>query len=440
VSACRRVTALSLLAVMVGGLAPGCQYLEMVHRRRGMRAAFAREPRLALQRALTPEDSFRVVGRVTGAEGRDDQLLLVAVGHRFAQDEVVGWKLVARDVELYSILLPDGDYDLLVLSDVDRDGVFESSELVGSTDPAAPVRVHADASRDGFMIDGPPIALDPAHPRTTSVPIRIEVARSHNVLPSLADDFFALRWGQRGLFHPMELLVHTQGYFFGLEEPDPHKTQVIFVHGAGGAPVEFTSLVEGLDRTRYQPWFFFYPSGLPLEQSAAVLSSVLEVAVQDLGLHRVAIVAHSMGGLVAYSAVSMLCRDGLPDWLALFVSIATPYGGHDAARLGVERASEVVPSWRDLVPGSPFLRQLDATPLPEALPFYLVFAYDNRARIRAAPSGDGTILLRSQLALPVHLRARSSYGVDATHTSVLTDATTREILMRLLTEYAKPRG
>jgi len=153
VSACLRVTALSLLAVMVGGLAPGCQYLEMVHRRRGMRAAFAREPRLALQRALTPEDSFRVVGRVTGAEGRDDQLLLVAVGHRFAQDEVVGWKLVARDVELYSILLPDGDYDLLVLSDVDRDGVFESSELVGSTDPAAPVRVHADASRDGFMID-----------------------------------------------------------------------------------------------------------------------------------------------------------------------------------------------------------------------------------------------------------------------------------------------
>ena len=149
----------------------------------------------------------------------------------------------------------------------------------------------------------------------------------------------------------MDLLVHTQGYFFGLEAPDPDKTQVIFVHGAGGAPVEFASLVEGLDRKRYQPWFFFYPSGLPLEQSAAVLSSVLELAVQDLGLRRIAIVAHSMGGLVAYAAVTMLCHDGLPDWLALFISIATPYGGHDAARLGVQRASEVVPSWRDLVPG-----------------------------------------------------------------------------------------
>jgi triacylglycerol esterase/lipase EstA (alpha/beta hydrolase family) len=327
-----------------------------------------------------------------------------------------------------------------VLADVDRDGVFESGELVGATDPATPVRVHADEARDGFLIDGPAIPLDPAHPRTSSVPIRIEVARSHNVLPSLADDFFALRWGRRGLFHPMDLLVHTQGYFFGLEEPDPHKTQVIFVHGAGGVPVEFTSLVESLDRTRYQAWFFFYPSGLPLEQNAAVLSSVLEGAAKDLELRRVAIVAHSMGGLVAHAAVAMLCRDGLPDWLALLVSIATPYGGHDAARLGVQRASEVVPSWRDLVPGGAFLRQLDATPLPDALPFYLVFAYDNGARVRAVPSGDGTITLRSQLALPVHLRARASYGVNATHTSVLTDATTREIVNRLLAEYAAPHG
>src|SRR5262249_24038476 len=193
-------------------------------------------------------------------------------------------------------------------------------------------------------------------------------------------------------------------------------------------------------RNTCQTWFFFYPSGLPLEQSAAVLSSVLELAVQDLGLRRVAIVAHSMGGLVAYAAVATLCRGGLPDWLALFVSIATPYGGHDAARVGGERASQGGPPRRDLAPRGAVPRRLDATPLPDALPFYVVFAYDNRARFRAAPSGDGTITLRSQLALPVHLRARSSYGVDATHTGVLTDATTREIVMRLLDEHVAPHG
>ena len=58
----------------------------------------------------------------------------------------------------------------------------------------------------------------------------------------------------------------------------------------------------------------------------------------------------------------------------------------------------MVPSWRDMAPGSAFLRGVHATALPDQLPFYLVFAYDNRARVRPVPSGDGTVVLRSQLA------------------------------------------
>ena len=437
----RRAVVGLLTAMTVGAMGSGCQYLEMVQRRRAMRAAFASEPRLALLRSLAPEDAFHVTGRLAGAEGHDGPLLVVAISHHHAADEVVAWKPVARNVELYGLLLPEGDYELLVLADLDRDGVFESTDLIGRTDPSAPVQVGASAASDGFLIDGPTIRVDPREPGTTSVPIRVAATRTGNVVPSLADEFFALRWGQLGLFHPADLLVHTQGYFFGLEEPDPGKTQVIFVHGAGGAPVEFAHLVEGLDRTRYQPWFFFYPSGLPLEQMATVLSHVLEIAVEDLGLRRLVIVAHSMGGLVAHAALGLLCRNGVPDWMALFVSIATPYGGHDAARVGVERAPEVVPSWRDVAPGSRFLQDIQATPLPDQLPFYLVFAYDNGARrVHRTPSGDGTVPLRSQLALPVHLRARRSLGVDATHTGVLTDPTTRAIVLDMLAEHAAPRG
>jgi pimeloyl-ACP methyl ester carboxylesterase len=439
--AIRRGVAVALIAVLLATLGNGCQYLGMVRARRAARAAFAREPRLGLLRTLTPEESLRLTGRVEGAEGRDEPLLVVAVGHRFATDEVVAWRLVARDVELYVLLLPEGDYDLLAFADLDRDGVFESTEMVGRTDPSARVHVSGVAARDGFLVDGPALRVDLARPATADVPIRIEVARSRNILPSLSDDFFAQRWGQLGIFHPEQLLVHTQGYLFGLEDPDPRKTQVVFVHGAGGSPAEFASLVDGLDRSRFQPWFFFYPSGLPLDQLAALLSELLEVSVRDLDLRRVAVVAHSMGGLVAHAALARLTRnDHVPDWLTLFVSIATPYAGHDAARLGVERAPEVVPSWRDVAPDSRFLRALYATPLPEQLPFFLIFAYDNRSRVRSLPSGDGTVTLRSQLALPVHLRARRSYGIDANHTSVLTDPETRAILVTLLDEYAAPRG
>src|SRR5262249_62183822 len=107
---------------------------------------------------------------------------------------------------------------------------------------------------------------------------------------------------------------------------------------------------------------------------------------------------------------------------------------------GVERAPEVVPRGRDRVPDSPSLGEVHEPALAPELPFFLVFAYDNRSRFRSLPSGDGTVGLQSQLALPVHLRARRSFGVDATHTGVLTDPTTRSIVLGLLAEYAAPRG
>jgi hypothetical protein len=194
VSARRRTVAGCLLVITIGAATSGCQFLGMVRQRRAMRAAFASEPRLALQRALAPEDCFSVTGRVAGAEAHDEPLLVVAIGHRFATDEVVTTKPVAHRVELYNVLLPEGDYDLLVLADLDRGGVFESTELVGRTDPSALVRVGPAASRDGFLIDGPTMRVDPTRPGATSVPIRVELARTHNVVPSLADDFYALRW------------------------------------------------------------------------------------------------------------------------------------------------------------------------------------------------------------------------------------------------------
>ena len=50
------------------------------------------------------------------------------------------------------------------------------------------------------------------------------------------------------------------------------------------------------------------------------------------------------------------------------------------------------------------------------------------------------MLLRSQLALPVDLRAQRSFGADATHTGLLTDPTTRELVVDLVAEHATPRG
>ncbi len=54
-------------------------------------------------------------------------------------------------------------------------------------------------------------------------------------------------------------------------------------------------MIGSLDRTRYQPWFYHYPSGLRLEKSANGLSRALQMLKARYGFSRLYVVAHSMG-------------------------------------------------------------------------------------------------------------------------------------------------
>ena len=87
----------------------------------------------------------------------------------------------------------------------------------------------------------------------------IKVAVNGQVVASLDDDFFDPGYGVMGLYNPSKFLEHTQGYFFGLEPLDEEKTQLLFVHGVTGTPRDWKFLVDGIDRSRFQPWFFYYP-------------------------------------------------------------------------------------------------------------------------------------------------------------------------------------
>jgi len=81
-----------------------------------------------------------------------------------------------------------------------------------------------------------------------------------------------------------------------------------------------------------------------------------------------------------------------------FVTISTPWGGHAAAASGVDNAPVAVPSWFDMVPGSPFLRSLHGQPLPDSTNYYLLFGHKgDGTRVFNHSNTDGTVTLRSQL-------------------------------------------
>ena len=124
-------------------------------------------------------------------------------------------------------------------------------------------------------------------------------------------------YGKEGLYNPAALMAHTQGYLFGLEDYDENKTTVLFVHGIGGTPRDWKYFVEGLDRKRFQPFFLYYPSGMPLDKLGSLLAQI--ISSLDNGsrnsAHRIVLAAHSMGGLIAFSALQKLSQEDFPSSL-----------------------------------------------------------------------------------------------------------------------------
>jgi len=103
-----------------------------------------------------------------------------------------------------------------------------------------------------------------------------------------------------------------------IDEYDPKKIPVVFVHGLLCRPEAWTTAVNQLladpeIRTRYQFWFYLYPTGLPVWWSAAKLRSELDHyrAMVDPdhknpNLDQIVLVGHSMGGLIS----SLMVRKG----------------------------------------------------------------------------------------------------------------------------------
>ncbi len=422
---------LAFLAILGSFLAcPGCGhisgYLGFWERHREMEKGFEEEASAGLLRELRPEECYLLVGRIVLNRAHEGPLLVVAVTDRFQKREIVASRILQAPVEYYQALLPEGDYDLYFFADLDGNGYFDAHEMIGQT-PGKPIKISRADVKDGLTFHGPPFTLNLNRPATAELPIKVKVREQAYAYPSLDDEFFDPKYGPMGLYDPKAMFIHTQRYLFSLEKFDPEKTIVLFVHGIGGTPRDFKYLVDGLEKSRYQPWFYFYPSGLPLQKLGSLLANLLELGNKSPSyqLQRVIVVAHSMGGLVALSALNELCMDGPRPYLKGYISFNSPYGGVEAAKMA-GKMPVVVPSWVDIATGSTFLERLYQGKALKNIPFYLFFGY------KTGDSSDGTIALHSQLEPKIHLNASKSYGFNATHVGILNDEESRRTFIRTL--------
>jgi triacylglycerol esterase/lipase EstA (alpha/beta hydrolase family) len=247
----------------------------------------------------------------------------------------------------------------------------------------------------------------------------------------LDDERFSRESGSMGLWRPFEFLVNVGIGVFFLEPYDPAKTPVLFVSGAGGNPWEWRAMIDALDRTRYQPWVFVYPSGQRLASSAAVLDRCITALHLEYGFSRLYVTAHSMGGLVARDFIQRNASSPENRYLPVFVSLVTPWGGHRAARIGVERSPAVVPSWIDMQVDSEFQRAIFARPLPATTAYYLLWAQTDPAQ-PVERASDGVISVSSQLHPDAVRDAREVVGFTENHTSVLRSPAVIKTYLRIL--------
>jgi len=228
-------------------------------------------------------------------------------------------------------------------------------------------------------------------------------------------DDFAESYGRLGFWRPLSFVKEKRGGVYLLEPYDPAKLPVLFIHGAGGTPRDWRYFIERLDRTKYQAWVYYYPSGLPIDLSASWLNDIVAGLHARYGFEQLAVAGHSMGGLVAHRFIALNSQN----YVKVLATFATPWDGVPLARVAASLGAYAFPSWRDLVPDSSFLRIVQAESLPPAVKHHLFFGYREHGD---SFDSDGVISVASQREGRIEAGAAQVHGFRTDHSGILDDA------------------
>lgn len=368
---------------------------------------------------------------------------LIVLLYHFEDDQK---KLVAYSIHhtpgTFTFVRLPGRYLIAAFEDANEDLVYQPSEYASYINASTLITVNSGEIRSNLnlTLQHPSTVTLAEAPDLTSPTTKAELDLpkvSAGEIVTLEDRRFSAKNSERGLWRPIRFLQKVGGGVFFLEPFDPQKIPVVFVHGVGGNPRQWTSLIHNLDRTRFQPWIFYYPSGLRLHMSANFLVQTLSKIYVTNKFKKLVVIAHSMGGLISRSLVNTIVKKDREQKLqVLFLTLSTPWGGHQAAQIGVDHAPAVIPSWIDMIPNSPFQQSLFQTPLSDQIEYYLFFSFKGGHNPFTNGNDDGTVSLVSQLKTEAQESAIKTIGFNEDHTSILRSPHATKKIGALLTTFA----
>lgn len=250
----------------------------------------------------------------------------------------------------------------------------------------------------------------------------------------LNNHIFSAEYGELGLYFPNKFMEKVKYRFYLSENDLEGKVPVVFVHGVSGTPANWRYIIENIDHDHFSPVVFYYPTGIRLNDAMNLLYKGLKAIHKRYG--STIVIAHSMGGLVSRGVIKQFTLDSEENYIPLYISLSTPYGGHEYAQKAVDHMPDVgvVPSWRDVASESKYIRNLYDPPLPPDTDFHLIFGYKNPRRFRIGSNSDGVITIKSQLDPRAQREALRIYGVDEDHVTILKSLEVVSILNEILQE------
>lgn len=185
-------------------------------------------------------------------------------------------------------------------------------------------------------------------------------------------------------------------------DPEAAATPVVLLHGYFHNRSAFVVMRRRLKRYGFRNVtpMNYNVIGHDIPELAEQLYAFVERVCEQAGAHKVHLVGHSLGGIVARYYIQAL---GGEDRVRTCITLGSPHQGTYAAIVGRGRAA------RQLRPGSPILEQLRATARP--MPVRFVSYYSNL---------DGMVLPPGHAKLDCPpLRARNVLVKDLGHMSLL---------------------
>lgn len=403
---------ISFVATFAAALAiGGCNYLSITPQDNIQEA-----PVLFSGKENAPVYNSSVIkGTVIGQEKSKGPTLLVAYTHSAEGAPFADYILLDKS-RTFMLYLPAGCYQLYTFTDRNNDGVYKETEVSGVYgSPGSPKEIVLE---EGDVIRDIVIRSSQTNGDQLSYPKKFRIREDYDTVcqrtyngqvVKIYNEMFAPENGTAGWWNPTAFMKAMGARIYFLEEYDPAKIPILFIHGAGGTPQIWADFLIRMDRKRYQPWFFYYPSGLRLSLASRLLSGELAELQGRYGFGRIAIAAHSMGGLVGRA---MLIHDDYEKQKnagSLFVTFATPWSGFESADASQWIPYRTIPSWMDIRSQSIFIKRTMDADLPRSVRHYLFYGKED------------TVSKGKALDERATASAQETIGFDCTHDTILTD-------------------